>query len=147
MTTAEYPDRPYVGVLTVLMRQEKVLLVKRRFDPEAGKWGFPGGKQKLGERIFAAALRELHEETQIIAENPRFLTVLDVIDAVLSQKDKPRFHYSLICVACDWVSGEPCAGDDAEDAQWLSQSDTDHLPLCREVLNLWSLARAMQKKA
>jgi ADP-ribose pyrophosphatase len=40
-----------------------VLLVQRANPPDAGKWGFPGGVQDLGETVFQTAMRELREET------------------------------------------------------------------------------------
>lgn len=39
------------------------LLVRRKNQPERGKWWFPGGRIFKNERLHAAALRKLKEET------------------------------------------------------------------------------------
>lgn len=39
------------------------LLVKRKNQPERGKWWFPGGRIFKNERLHVAALRKLKEET------------------------------------------------------------------------------------
>src|SRR5207302_2234357 len=78
--TRHYPDRPIVGVLGVVRRDGRVLLVQRARAPSVGKWGFPGGVQELGETIFEAVIRELREETSLIVEPVETLTTLDVVE-------------------------------------------------------------------
>src|SRR5690242_17079301 len=67
-----YPDRPIVAVLAVVLRpmgqEMRALIVQRAQQPNAGRWGFPGGVLELGETVGAGAMRELLEETGIIAE-------------------------------------------------------------------------------
>jgi 8-oxo-dGTP diphosphatase len=61
----EYP-RPAVTVDIVLVTQEKqrrVLLIRRKHLPFAGKWALPGGFVDMDETLEAAARRELQEET------------------------------------------------------------------------------------
>src|SRR5712692_5266268 len=75
-----YPDRPIVGVLAVVMRGDRVLVVRRANPPMTGRWGFPGGVLELGETVAEGAMRELLEETGVIAEAEGTLTVIDTID-------------------------------------------------------------------
>src|SRR5471032_298852 len=102
--TRHYPDRPIVGVLGVVRRDGRVLLVQRARAPSVGKWGFPGGVQELGETVFAAVARELREETQLEIEPIEMLTILDVIER--DGEERVRTHYTLIAVLADWRSGE-----------------------------------------
>ena len=44
-----YPERPIVGVLAVVMRGDRALVVRRANPPMSGRWGFPGGVLELGE--------------------------------------------------------------------------------------------------
>ena len=67
-TARRYPDRPIVGVLAVVMRGDRALIVRRANPPKAGRWGFPGGVLELGETVAEGAMRELFEETGVIAE-------------------------------------------------------------------------------
>src|SRR5213082_2626797 len=78
-----YPDRPIIAVLAVVLRGEgpetQALIVQRAQQPNAGRWGFPGGVLELGETVAAGAMRELFEETGIVAKPAG---VLDVHDAI-----------------------------------------------------------------
>jgi 8-oxo-dGTP diphosphatase len=135
----EYPDRPIVGVVAVVQRDERFLLVRRGREPNKGKWGFPGGVQELGEGVIAAALRELSEETAVGASDPRVLTVLDAIDR--DEKDAIRRHYTLIAVALAWTEGEGIAGDDADELGWFAPAELDGLAILPGVVPLIALAR------
>ena len=75
-----YPDRPIVGVLAVVMRGDRALVVRRANPPMPGRWGFPGGVLELGETVAQGAMRELFEETGVKAEAAGPLTVIDTID-------------------------------------------------------------------
>lgn len=124
-----YPQQPRVGVLAVVRRDGRVLLVRRRNPPDAGKWGFPGGAQELGETVAEAARRELAEETGVEAVP---LGVLDVIDAVTrDEAGRIRFHFTLIAVLMEWRAGEGIAADDAEAVAWATRGDIDGL-FCSE---------------
>lgn len=55
--------QPRVGVGALIEdAQGRVLLVKRRRDPEAGHWGIPGGKLDYGELTTDCCAREIREE-------------------------------------------------------------------------------------
>ena len=116
-----YPDRPIVGVLAVVLRDGRALVVQRANPPNAGKWGFPGGVLELGETVAEGAMRELLEETGIVAEAAGTLTVLDAIDR--DDERRIRFHYTLVAVRGLWRSGEGVAGDDAGAVAWLSRDE------------------------
>jgi 8-oxo-dGTP diphosphatase len=116
-----YPERPIVGVLAVVLRGEKALVVRRANPPMAGRWGFPGGVLELGETVAAGAMRELLEETGVVADPIGPLTVIDTIDR--DQEGRVRFHYTLVAVRARWRSGEGIAADDADEVAWLSRAD------------------------
>jgi len=63
-----YPERPIVGVLAVVMRGDRALVVRRRNLPMPGRWGFLGGVLELGETVAQGAMRELEEATGVKAE-------------------------------------------------------------------------------
>jgi 8-oxo-dGTP diphosphatase len=116
-----YPDRPLVGVLGVVRRDGRVLLVQRARPPGVGKWGFPGGVQELGETVFSAIARELLEETGLEVAPAAFLTALDVIER--DDGGCVRTHYTLLAVLAEWRSGEVVLDDEATDFGWFTVAE------------------------
>jgi 8-oxo-dGTP diphosphatase len=114
---------PIPAVIAVVIRNGRTLLVRRANPPDAGLWGFPGGKIEFGETVKDAAARELLEETAVHAEARDVLTTLDVL--VRDAGGDVRQHYILIAVQCRWISGEPAAGDDALEARWFPIAELD----------------------
>src|SRR5229473_7973921 len=116
-----YPDRPIVAVLAVVMRgagsDTRALIVQRAQQPNAGRWGFPGGVLELGETVAEGAMRELAEETGIVAEPAGTLDVHDAIHR--DPEGRVQFHYTLVAVIGHWQSGEGVPGDDAGQVAWL----------------------------
>jgi 8-oxo-dGTP diphosphatase len=53
----------HLGVYGVLIRDNKVLLIKKSRGPHTGKWDFPGGSIEFGEEPYQTLLREFEEET------------------------------------------------------------------------------------
>lgn len=132
--------QPIAAVLAVVLRGPNILLVQRANRPDAGLWGFPGGKIEAGETRFDAARRELREETEVSAEPFRLLAELDAFD----HDDDGRLtqHFVMAAVACRWISGEPIAGDDALQARWVPslQLDSAGLQFSKDVLNVARMA-------
>lgn len=116
---------PRLAVLAIVARGDQVLLVQRRNPPDAGLWGFPGGKVDFGETVFAAAQRELLEETGVTARATKILGTHELI--------LPAFHYFMVGVLCRYETGTPVAADDAMAARWVSLSGMEHLTLSADV--------------
>ncbi len=114
-------DTPKLAALAVLIRGNHVLLVKRKNEPDAGLWGFPGGHVDLGETALDAAARELREETGVLGRPLSYLTNVDVI--VKTSEGHVQFHFLLAAVLCAYLQGEPIANDDVSEAAWVSVSD------------------------
>ncbi len=142
MIRREYPDRPIVGVLAVVRRDDRLLIVRRAAEPSAGRWGFPGGVQELGETIAAAAIRELAEETGVDAEARAPLPAFDVVRR--DGEDRVRHHYTLVPIVCDWRSGEGARSDEVADLRWLAPDGLapSGLDLLPDVVRLARLALA-----
>ena len=135
-----YPERPIVGVLAVVVRGDRVLVVRRANPPMPGRWGFPGGVLELGETVAQGAMRELAEETGVEAEAGGPLTVIDTIDR--DEEGRVRYHYTLVAMIGHWQSGEGVAGDDAEEVAWLTRAEivAQNLPTAPALLPLIDLA-------
>ncbi|MDR7454252.1 MAG: NUDIX domain-containing protein, partial [Armatimonadota bacterium] len=61
------PTVVYLRTLCFVFHGDRVLLIQRTRDPEAGYWNAPGGKIDRGEDPLDAARRELREETGLDA--------------------------------------------------------------------------------
>ena len=87
MASREYPDSPRVGVGAVVLREGRVLLVRRGVAPAQGLWAIPGGGLELGESLRAAAEREILEETGITIRAKEAFYIFDFIDRDKEEKN------------------------------------------------------------
>lgn len=133
-----YPDRPIVGCLAVVRRDGRALLAQRSLPPGVGKWGFPGGAQELGETVFECARRELLEETGIVAEPTEVLTVVEAIRQ--DEAGKVMTHFTLVCVALEWRSGEGAPLHDASQVKWLTRDEARRLETFPDTVPILRLA-------
>lgn len=107
-----------------------------------GDWSLPGGMQELGETVFEAALREVHEETAITIQN---IALVDVVDAITPDEGgRIQFHYTLIDVVADWRAGEAQGGTDAMHAEFMPFDKVAALDLWSETHRIIVLARKMR---
>ncbi len=60
-----------LATLCYVVKNGKILLIKKKRGLGAGKWNGPGGKVQKGEDIAEAAAREVYEEIGIVPDNPR----------------------------------------------------------------------------
>lgn len=129
--------RPKLGAIAVVQHAGRVLLVKRRNEPNANTWGFPGGHVELGETALAAAARELAEETSVIGTPVDYLTNVDAI--TYDEHGAVKHHYLLAVVRCDYVSGTPTAADDVSDAGWFTPAQAQTLDQSPNLQNIIDL--------
>ena len=138
MIDRRYPTRPIVGVGTVVMDSDMVLMIKRGKPPRQGSWSLPGGAQELGETIREAARREVREETGLQIE---IFGLIDVVDSVRSDADdKIEYHYTLIDLAGYSVGGTLIAGGDAQDCRWFTRTEINAMDIWSETKRIISLA-------
>jgi ADP-ribose pyrophosphatase YjhB (NUDIX family) len=107
--------------------------VRRRNPPNAGHWGFPGGRLEAGETLRCAARRELREETGVEAEPGAPFSAVDVIQH--DAEGNLSYHFTLVAVTLSFVRGTPAAADDAEAADWFNPRELPQ-PLCTDVADL-----------
>jgi 8-oxo-dGTP diphosphatase len=64
---------PAVGVVVAI--EGRIVLIRRRFEPQAGAWALPAGYMELGETPEQAAARECLEETGLTVQIEHLLGV------------------------------------------------------------------------
>lgn len=137
---------PRVGVGAVVIRDGRVLLVKRGSQPGKGLWAVPGGSVELGETLQAAAEREILEETGLVIRAGEPVFAFDLIEQ--DAAGSLRFHYVIVDLKAEYISGEPVAADDAADARWLAPQDLDGLeiaPVTWELLKKIGFLKKLRK--
>lgn len=130
----EYPPRPRVAVGAVVFNDNKVLLVQRGKPPAEDLWAIPGGSVEIGETLKSAAEREIFEEAGIRIRAGEPVYTFDAI--VRDRKGRVRFHYVIVDLMAEYVSGEPLAGDDATGARWISADELNKINVSSTTLEL-----------
>ncbi len=120
MEKQEQETKPRVGIGIMIMKDDKVLLGKRKSSLGLGEYAFPGGHLEYMESYKGCAIRETAEECGVEIENIRFQYLANL------KKYAPR-HYVHIGLIADWKSGEPkvLKPEKLESWDWY---DLDNLP-------------------
>ena len=130
----EYPDAPRLAVGGVVIKDDRVLLVCRGKPPAFGEWAIPGGSVELGETLQQAVERELLEETGITV---RAGEICHTFQAVKRDDDgRVRFHYVIIDLTAEYLSGEPVPASDVTEAAWLTSGDLAGRPINATTIEL-----------
>ena len=127
----EFPEMPLVGVGSIIIEGDRVLLVKRAHPPIQGQWSIPGGVLEVGEMVREAAVREAQEETGLIVEPGELLGVYDRI--LRDPGRRVQYHYVLIDFLCRRVGGELIAASDAAEVRWFKRQELPGLNLAEDT--------------
>lgn len=131
-----YPNCPQVAVGAIVFKEDKVLLVLRGKPPAENLWSIPGGSVELGETLQEATEREIMEEAGITIRAREPVYTFDVLER--DNKGNVRFHYVIVDLSADYISGELRPGDDAVDVRWFSADEVNKLKVSeatRKLLN------------
>jgi len=140
-SSREYPSRPIVGVGGVVFVGGRVLLIKRRFEPLAGRWSLPGGALEVGETLAEGLAREMKEETGLDVDvGP----VVDVFDRITrDDQGRVRFHYVLVHCLCTVRGATPVAGSDVAEVVLADPDDLGLYELTPKSLEVVRRAREL----
>jgi 8-oxo-dGTP diphosphatase len=127
---------PSLAVDGVIIKEDRILLIKRKNEPYKDKWAIPGGFVEYGETTENAVLREIKEETGLEA-------VIDRLVGVYSDPRRdPRKHVVSITYLLKEVKGKEEGGDDAKEAKWwdvnkLPELAFDHKYIINDALKIY----------
>ena len=136
--TRHYPVRPHVGVGVMMVRDEMLLLVKRKYNPDAGYWSIPGGHLDLGEQVEEAAVREAYEETGFKTKVTKLAGIIDKV--MRDEEGNVEYHYVLLNYFVEQVEGPPnqppIADDDALEAKFVPFEELRDYELTDSLIEL-----------
>jgi 8-oxo-dGTP diphosphatase len=116
-----YPQRPFLAASAAIMRDGKVLVVRRARKPALNLYTMPGGVVEAGETLFEAVKREVREETALEIEP---VALAGHREAILRDEDsKVERHFVILCFAARWISGEPVLNEELDDARWVMPAE------------------------
>lgn len=110
MQTPSHKTRSF-AVDGLIVKNQKILLIKRKGEPFHNYWALPGGHLDLNETAEEGVAREVKEETNLVTTSIKLLGIYSN-----PQRD-PRQIVSAIYIV--ETKGTPRAGDDAVDFKWF----------------------------
>ncbi len=108
-----------IFIQAYVVNKKGELLMGLRKDPyDKGNWGLPGGHLDVGETLEECVLRELREETGIVA---RTATQFALVEQPMTLSNKHYFQYGFLIRDFDEdfvpINGEP---EDVERWEWFN---------------------------
>lgn len=106
----------------------RLLLIRRGRAPSQGLWSVPGGRCLAGEAPAEACVREVAEETG--------LAVRVLGEAGRVERDSTfGTVYAITDYRCELLGGTLHAGDDADEARWVTGAELAGLELAPGLLD------------
>ncbi|NTE85915.1 NUDIX hydrolase [Agrobacterium rubi] len=118
---------PQPASSAIVRRGDRLLLVRRINAPSQDIFAFPGGRGEPGETPEETALRELEEETGIVARHPQLFATYDLPSHDADGQLTSHFFLSVYTVEAD-AEAAVLAADDAAEAGWYTLADIRRLP-------------------
>ena len=143
--TRTYPSRPYLAVSAAIVRDGKVLVVRRARKPALSLYTLPGGGVEIGETLSEAVMREVREETGLDVEPVALAGEREVI--VRDAQGKVERHFVILCFAARWRAGEPVLNEELDDARWLDPADLKNLRTTEGLADIVAAAMARLDEA
>ena len=126
----------------VIIKDDKVLLIKRSFGVFRGYWVLPGGRMEKGEDARTCCIREAKEETGLDVE------VLDFIGFYDSPERDPEKHAVSLAFLCRPAGGEMKHNEEATDIKFFSRDSLpenigwDHKDIIEDAFRMLSRTRS-----
>jgi ADP-ribose pyrophosphatase YjhB (NUDIX family) len=121
-----YPTRPFLAVSAAILRDGKVLIVRRARNPAGGLYSLPGGVVEAGETLTEAVKREVDEETALVIEPVALVGYREVV--ARDGEDKVERPFVILPFAARWVAGEPQLNEELSEWRWVDPADVASMP-------------------
>ena len=140
-----YPDRPHLAVSAAILRDGKVLIVRRARPPAKGVFTLPGGGVEAGETLHAALIREVREETGLAIEPLALAGHREVI--ARDAGGRAERHFVILAFAARWLGGEISLNEELAEAHWRDPAELAGLTTTEGLADIVAAALAIGKTA
>ena len=121
-----YPARPFLAVSAAIVRDGRVLVVRRARAPANGLFSLPGGVVEAGETLQQAIVREVIEETGIAIEPVGLAGQREFITR--DEAGRVSRHFVILCFAARWLAGEGTPQvEELSELRWLRPAELSAL--------------------
>ena len=141
MEARTYPSRPFLAVSAAILRDGKVLVVRRARKPALHLYTLPGGVVEAGESLTEAVIREAREETALTIEPAGLAGYREVV--ARDGKDKVERHFVILSFAARWLAGEVKLNEELDDACWLAPNELAGLTTTEGLADIVAAARVL----
>jgi 8-oxo-dGTP diphosphatase len=140
-----YPSRPILAVSAAIIRDGKVLIVRRARPPANGVYTLPGGGVEVGENLMEAVVREVREETGLTVAP---VALAGYREAIVRDGDgRVERHFVILPFAARWIAGEPVLNEELSEAMWLHPTELAGLTTTQGLAEIIEKAFALMAKA
>ncbi|MET0538989.1 MAG: NUDIX hydrolase [Xanthobacteraceae bacterium] len=121
-----YPARPFLAVSAAIVRDGRILVVRRARPPAHGLFSLPGGLVETGETLTEAVRREVAEETGLAIEP---IALAGFREAIMrDSEERVERHFVILAFAARWQGGEPILNEEVNEARWVTREELADLP-------------------
>jgi 8-oxo-dGTP diphosphatase len=140
-----YPAAPILAVSAAIIRDGKVLIVRRARPPAAGLYTLPGGGVEVGETLVDAVAREVREETALVIEP---VALAGYREAIARDGDgRVERHFVILPFAARWIAGESVLSEELSEAMWLDPTALGGLNTTAGLAEIVANAMALVARA
>lgn len=125
----EYKN-PALTVDTIIVEDNKIVLIKRLNNPYKDHWAIPGGFVEYGEKVEDAAVREAKEETGLDIE------LIKLVGVYSDPNRDPRGHTVTVAYLAKIIGGTIKSDSDAKDAIFIDINDLKNMKLAFDHNNI-----------
>ncbi|RLD76675.1 MAG: ADP-ribose pyrophosphatase [Bacteroidetes bacterium] len=136
---------PKIGVRAVVVKNNKILLVKEDMD---NKWSLPGGYADIGMTPSEIAVNEVKEESGYDVKATRILGLIDYN----KHQDRPfPFDIYNLFMECELIGGKPTTGIETNDVGFFDINNLPELSVRRvtkeQIIEMYKLSKDKHIKA
>ena len=127
----------------IILNRNRVLLVERGKSPLKGYWSLPGGVLETGERLEEGVCREVLEETGLLIQPLRVVTIFERI--MRDGRGAAEYHYVLVDYLCRVTGGKLGAASDVRRVEWVRRGELSDYKITEGTLPV--IEKAFRERA